>query len=205
MFTWSPSDFRGIDPEVIVHRLNIDPMARPIKQKKRSFGIKRNRITEEEVNKLFEARYVSEVQYTEWLANVVVVPKALEKWRMCIDFTDLSCPKDPYPLPRIDLLVDSTAGCELFSMMDAYQGYYQIFMAEEDRDNTSFITDNGIYYYNVMPFGLKNAGTTYQRLVNKIFKDQIGVSMEVYVDDTLVKNRREDNHLVHLKQAFKVM
>ncbi|KAL0411759.1 UNVERIFIED_CONTAM: Retrovirus-related Pol polyprotein from transposon gypsy [Sesamum latifolium] len=118
-------------------------MARPMKQKKRSFGAKRNHIIEEEVNKLLEAGYVSEVQYTKWLSNVVVVPKASGKQRMCTDFIDLNkaCLKDPFPLPRIDLLVDSTAGCELFTMMDAYQGYHQIFMAEEDRDKTSFITE----------------------------------------------------------------
>ncbi|KAL0404048.1 UNVERIFIED_CONTAM: Retrovirus-related Pol polyprotein from transposon gypsy [Sesamum radiatum] len=203
MFAWSPSDFKGIDPEVIVHRLNVDPMVRPVKQKKRAFGVERNRIIEEEVKKLLEAGYVSKVQYTGWLANVVVVPKASGKWRMCTDFTDLNkaCPKDPYPLPRIDLLVDSTAGYELFSMMDAYQGYHQIFMAEEDRIKTSFITDQGIYCYNAMPFGLKNAGATYQRLVNRMFKNQIGSTMEVYVDDMLVK-RKEEDHLRELQRAF---
>ncbi|KAL0430799.1 UNVERIFIED_CONTAM: hypothetical protein Sradi_0705900 [Sesamum radiatum] len=98
MFAWSPSDFKGIDPEVIVHRLNVDPIMRPIKQKKRYFGTERNRIVEEEVNKLMEAGYVLEVQYSDWLANVVVVPKASGKWRMCTDFTDLNkaCPKNPY-------------------------------------------------------------------------------------------------------------
>ncbi|KAL0420544.1 UNVERIFIED_CONTAM: Retrovirus-related Pol polyprotein from transposon gypsy [Sesamum latifolium] len=204
LFAWNPSDFKGIDPEVIVHRLNVDPMMRPIKQKKRSFGAERNRIIEEEVSKQMEAGYISEVQYTDWLANVVVVPKASGKWRMCTDFTDLNkaCSKDPYPLPRIDLLVDSTAGYELFSMMDAYQGYHQIFMAEEDRIKTSFITDRGIYCYNVMPFSLKNAGATYQRLVNRMFKDQVGTTMEVYVDD---KSRKEDDHLEDLRQAFEVM
>ncbi|KAL0378570.1 UNVERIFIED_CONTAM: Retrovirus-related Pol polyprotein from transposon gypsy [Sesamum radiatum] len=146
------------------------------------------------------------MQYTDWLANVVVVPKASEKWRMCTDFTDLNkaCPKDPYPLPRIDLLVDSTAGYELFSMMDAYQRYHQIFMAEEDRVKTSFVTDQGIYCYNVMPFGLKNAGATYQRLVNRMFKGQIGSMMEVYVDDMLVKSKEVD-HLKELKRAFEIM
>ncbi|KAL0453505.1 UNVERIFIED_CONTAM: Retrovirus-related Pol polyprotein from transposon gypsy [Sesamum latifolium] len=154
-----------------------------------------------------EAGYVSEVQYTDWLANVVVVPKASGKWRMCTDFTDLNkaCPKDPYPLPRIDLLVDSTVGNELFSMMDAYQGYHQIFMAEENRIKSSFITNRGIYCYNVMPFGLKNARVTYQRLVNKMFKNQIGTTMEVYVDDMLVKSLKGDNHLSDLTQAFEVM
>ncbi|KAL0447289.1 UNVERIFIED_CONTAM: Retrovirus-related Pol polyprotein from transposon gypsy [Sesamum latifolium] len=207
MFAWSPLDFRGIDPEVIVHRLNVDPMMRPVKQKKRSFGAERNRIIKEEVSKLMEAGYVFKVRYTDWLANIVVVPKATSKWRMCTDFTDLNkaCPKDLYPLPRIDLLVDSTAGYELFSMMDAYQGYHQIFMAEEDRLKTSFITDCGIYCYNVMPFGLKNAGATYQRLMNRMFKDQIGTTMEVYVDDMLVKSRKDEDHMKDLKQAFEVM
>ncbi|KAL0433559.1 UNVERIFIED_CONTAM: Retrovirus-related Pol polyprotein from transposon gypsy [Sesamum latifolium] len=141
------------------------------------------------------------------LSNVVVVPKAFEKWRMCTDFTDLNkaYPKDPYPLPRIDLLMDSIAGCALFSMMDAYQGYHQIFMAEEDRDKASFVTENGVYCYNVMPFGLKNAGATYQRLVNRMFKDLIGSTMEVYIDDMLVKSRIDEEHLGHLESAFAIM
>ncbi|KAL0303534.1 UNVERIFIED_CONTAM: Gag-Pol polyprotein [Sesamum radiatum] len=142
--------------------------------KKAIFWVERNRVIEEEVKKLLEAGYVSEVQYTEWLANVVVVPKASGKWRMCTDFTDLN------------------------------KGYHQIFMAEEDRVKTSFITDQGIYCYNVMPFGLKNAGATYQRLVNRMFKNQIRSTMEVYVDDMLVKSKEED-HLRELKRAFDIM
>ncbi|KAL2246834.1 UNVERIFIED_CONTAM: Retrovirus-related Pol polyprotein from transposon [Sesamum indicum] len=207
MFAWDPSDFRGINPEVIVHRLNVDPSMRPVQQKKRTFGGEKNAIIEGEVNKLLKAGYVSEVQYTDWLANVVVVPKPGGKWRMCTDFTDLNkaCPKDPYPLPRIDVLVDSTAGYKTFSMMNAYQGYHQIFMAPEDRIKTSFVTDRGIYCYNVMPFGLKNAGATYQRLVNKMFARQIGKTMEVYVDDMLVKSQQPDGHLEHLKVAFAIM
>ncbi|KAL2240334.1 UNVERIFIED_CONTAM: Retrovirus-related Pol polyprotein from transposon [Sesamum indicum] len=126
---------------------------------------------------------------------------------MCVDFTNLNkaCPKDPYPLPRIDTMVDSTAGFELFSMMDAYQGYHQIRMAEEDRDKTSFVTEKGIYCYNMMPFGLKNAGATYQRLVNKMFGDLLGKTMEVYVDDMLVKSKRSQNHIRDLAQAFSIM
>ncbi|KAL2243317.1 UNVERIFIED_CONTAM: Retrovirus-related Pol polyprotein from transposon [Sesamum indicum] len=126
---------------------------------------------------------------------------------MCVDFTDLNkaCPKDPYPLPRIDTMVDSTAGFELFSMMDAYQGYHQIRMAEEDRDKTSFVTEKGIYCYNMMPFGLKNASATYQRLVNKMFGDLLGKTMEVYVDDMLVKSKRSQDHIKDFSQAFSIM
>ncbi|KAL2234291.1 UNVERIFIED_CONTAM: Retrovirus-related Pol polyprotein from transposon [Sesamum indicum] len=207
MFAWSASDFKGINPEIIVHRLNLDPKAQPVQQRKRAFGAEKNAIIKEEVDKLLKAGYVSEVRYTDWLSNVVVVPKAAGKWRMCTDFTDLNkaCPKDPFPLPRIDQLVDATAGYKLFSMMDAYQGYHQIRMAKEDRTKTSFVTEQGIFCYNVMPFGLKNAGATYQRLVNRMFREQIGKTMEVYVDDMLVKSRHSEQHLQDLEASFAVM
>ena len=116
------------------------------------------------------------MQYPEWLANVVVVKKKKGKWIVCIDFTDLnkSCPKDPFPLPHIDKLVDATAGHQLMSFMDAFSGYNQILMHPEDQEKKSFMTSRGIYCYKVMPVGLKNAGSTYQRLVNMMFADQIG-------------------------------
>ncbi|KAL2231990.1 UNVERIFIED_CONTAM: Retrovirus-related Pol polyprotein from transposon opus [Sesamum indicum] len=182
-------------------------MAQPVQQRKRSFGSDKNEIIRQEVDKLLKVGYVSEIQYTNWLSNVVLVPKSSWRWRVCVDFTDLNkaCPEDPYPLPRIDMMVDSTAGFKMFSMMDAYQGYHQIHMAEEDRDKTSFITDKGIYCYNMMPFGLKNAGATYQRLVNKMFGDLLGKTMEVYVDNMLVKSKRSQDHLENLAQAFNIM
>ena len=116
-----------------------------------------------EVNKLLTVNFIREVHYPEWLANVVMVKKANGKWRMCVDFTDLNqtCPKDSFPLPRIDQLVDSTAGHKLLTFMDAFSGYNQILMAEEDQEKTAFITSQGLYCYRVMPFGLKNAGATY--------------------------------------------
>ncbi|VVA38607.1 PREDICTED: Transposon, partial [Prunus dulcis] len=99
-------------------------------------------------------------------------------------------------------LVDATAGHELLSFMDAYSGYNQIFMHPPDSEHTAFITDKGLYCYNVMPFGLKNAGATYQRLVNKIFAGYIGNIMEVYVDDMLVKSRTAEEHLQNLSIMF---
>ena len=121
-----------------------------------------------------------------------------------MDFTNLNkaCPKDSFPLPRIDQLVDSTARHKLLTFMDAFLGYNQIRMAKEDQEKTSFIMSQGLYYYKVMPFGLKNARATYQRLVNKMFSKQIGRNMEVYVDDMLVKSKEELMHLDDLKETF---
>ncbi|KAL0455804.1 UNVERIFIED_CONTAM: hypothetical protein Slati_0919600 [Sesamum latifolium] len=138
------------------------------------------------------AGHIREIQFSEWLSNVVLVSKPGGKWRMCIDFRDLNkiCPKDYYPLPRIDQLVDSTSGCKLLSMMDASQGYHQIMLAPEDHTRVSFITLDGTFCYVAMPFRLKNAGATYQRLVDKIFRPQLGRNMEVYVDDMLVKAKK---------------
>ena len=134
---------------------------------------------------------MKEVYYPTWLANPVLVKKEENAWRMCVDFTDLNkaCPKDCYTLPRIDQLVDSTTGYEIFCFLDAFKGYHQIAMDKKDQEKTSFITKYETYCYVTMPFGLKNAGATYQRLVNKLFKGQIGQNMEVYVDDMLVKSR----------------
>ena len=119
--------------------------------------------------------------YPEWLVNVVLVKKVNGKWRMCVDFTDLNkpCPKDSFPLLRIDQLVDSTAEHKLLTFMNAFSGYNQIKMVEEDQEKTTFITSQWLYCYKVMPFRLKNAGATYQRLVNRMFREQIERNMEV--------------------------
>ena len=189
VFAWKQEDMGGIDPAIITHRLNVSPSFKPVKKKRRIFSLKRQKAINEEVSKLFQAGVIREVEYLEWLANVVLVKKANDKWRLCIDFTDVNraCLKDSFPLPRIDLIADATAGHKLLSFMDAFSGYNQISMDPDDQENTSFVTGQGTYYYRVMPFGLKNAGATYQRLVNRMFQKQIGASMEVYIDDMLVQ------------------
>ena len=133
-----------------------------------------------------------------------MVKKANDKWRKCVDFTDLNkaCPKDSYPLPHIDQLVDLTAGHKLLNFMDAFSGYNQIRMDEADQEKTSFVTSQGLFCYKVMLFGLKNAGATYQRLVNHMFCLQIGRNVEVYVDDMLVKSQKEGRHLDDLQETF---
>ena len=182
----------------------MNPDRKPIQQRRRVFAPERDQAVADEVTKLLAAGFIREVHYPKWLTNVVLVKKANGKWRMCVDFIDLNraCPKDSFPLPRIDQLVNSTAGHKLLTFMDAFSGYNQIRMAEEDQEKTSFITSQGLYCYKVMPFGLKNAGATYQRLVNKMFSKKIGRNMEVYMDDMLVKSKEELAHLDDLRETF---
>ena len=171
VFAWKHEDMPRIDRKIIQHRLNVNPKCKPVRQKRRIFAPELNKAVTKEVKKLLEVDFIREVFYLDWLANVVMVKKSNGKWRMCIDFTDLNkvYPKDSFPLPRIDQLVDSTAGHKLLSFMDAFSGYNQILMNEDDQEKTSFVTSQGLYYYKVMSFGLKNAGATYQRLVNCMF------------------------------------
>ena len=126
---------------------------------------------------------------------------------MCIDFTNLNqaCQKDSLLLPKIDQLVDSTTGHKLLSLMDTFSRYNQILMDEEDQEKTSFVTSQELYCYKVMPFGLKNIGATYQRLVNRMFSHQIGRNVEVYVNDMLVKSKDEANYLDDLKETFSTL
>ncbi|XP_024006657.1 uncharacterized protein LOC112083337 [Eutrema salsugineum] len=206
-FAWSVEDMPGIDPQIACHELNIDPTYKPIKQKRRKLGPEKAQAMNDEVERLLKAGSITEVKYPDWLANPVVVKKKNGKWRICVDFTDLNkaCPKDSFPLPHIDRLVEATAGNELLSFMDAFSGYNQILMHPQDREKTSFITDRGIYCYKVMPFGLKNAGATYQRLVNRMFASQLGRTMEVYIDDMLVKSLIASEHVGHLRTCFDIL
>nr|KYP63499.1 Retrovirus-related Pol polyprotein from transposon 17.6 [Cajanus cajan] len=133
-----------------------------------------------------------------------MVKKANDKWRMCTDYTDLNkaCPKDDYPLPHIDALVDGAVGHHMLSFLDAYSGYNQIPMYPPDEAKTEFIIDSANFCYRVMPFGLRNAGATYQRLMDKIFRRQIGTCLEVYVDDMVIKSTSVGDHLKDLVTIF---
>ena len=144
------------------------------------------------------------VNYLEWLANVVSVLKKDGKVRMCINFRDLNkaSPKDDFPLPHIDILVDNTVGHALLSFMDGFSGYNQIKMAPKDMEKTSFITPWGTYCYKVIPFGLKNADATYQRAATTLLHDLIHKEVEVYVDDMIVKLKDREGHIQALRKFF---
>ena len=156
--------------------------------------------------KLKQAGAIKEVFYPQWLVNTVVVKKKTGKWRVCVDFIDLNkaCPKDPFPMPRIDQLVDATVGHPRMSFLDAFQGYHQIPLATDDQEKTAFVTPVGNYHYKVMPFGLKNAGSTYQRMMTKMFELQLGKSVEVYID-MVVKSKLVSEHLTNLVNIFEIL
>jgi hypothetical protein len=142
--------------------------------------------------------------YPKWLANTVPVKKKNGKWRMCIDFTDFNkaTPKDNYPLPRMDQVVDSAANAAIMSLLDCFSGYHQCWMAQEDEEKTSFITPFGTFCFVCMPEGLKNAGSTFTRMTGTVFKTQIGKNIQAYVDDLIVKSSDRASHVNDLAETF---
>ena len=124
-----------------------------------------------------------------------------------MDYTDLNeaCPKGSFPLPRIDQIVDALAGHGMLLFLDAFSGYHQIPMHSPDTEKTTFITPHGLFYYNVMPFGLKNVGATYQRLVTKMFRPLLGKTIEVYIDYMLVNSKECPDHAEHMQEAFELL
>jgi hypothetical protein len=146
MFAWTPSDMPGVPREVIEHHLAVCPQAHTVKQKTRKQAEEKQDFIVKEIEKLKKAKLIREVAHPTWIANLVVVPKSNDSGRLCVDFTSLNkaCPKDPYPLPRIDQIVDSTTGCDLLCFLDAFSGYHQIKMAKEDEEKTTFIMPCGV-------------------------------------------------------------
>ncbi|XP_057790905.1 uncharacterized protein LOC131007998 [Salvia miltiorrhiza] len=207
VFAFSTGDLKGIDRGLAEHRLNVDPNVKPVKQRTRHFGAEKDVAIREQVQGLLDAGHIEEVQYPEWISNAVMVAKKTNTWRMCVDYRDLNaaCPKDHYPLPRIDQLVDSTSGCALLSMMDAYQGYHLVKMHKGDIAKTAFAVYCGVFGWKSMPFGLKNAGATYQRMMEKIFWEQLSKNISVYVDDMLVRSIRAEDHVSDLEEIFTVI
>ncbi|GKV26785.1 hypothetical protein SLEP1_g36020 [Rubroshorea leprosula] len=175
VFAWTSADMPGIPKSVFQHKLSTNPLKKPVAQKRRLFRGERLQVIKEEVEKLLQAGFVRKVDYCEWVANPVLVKKAN---------------------------VEAASGNERLSLLDAYSGYHQVPMAPEDEEKISFYTGDEIYCYVMMPFGLKNAGATYQKMVTIVFRAQIGKNLEVYIDDIVVKSRKAEDHLADLDETF---
>jgi hypothetical protein len=204
VFAWQPSQMPGIPREVIEHHIKIYPDARPVQQRPQKQSVERQNFIHKEIKKLLDAGFIREVHHPWWLANPVVIPKANGKLRIYIDYTSLNkaCPKDPFPLSRIDQIVNSTSGCDLLCFLDAYSGFHQIPMSREDEENTAFIIVDGLFCYVSMPYGLKNALPTFVRAMHKTFDDLIRDLVEVYVHDIIVKVKSSASMLDNLTIVF---
>ncbi|WVZ90057.1 hypothetical protein U9M48_036390 [Paspalum notatum var. saurae] len=175
MFTWKPTDMPGVPRELAKHQLKVFPNTKPIKQRLRRFTPEKREAIRAELTQLKAAGFIREVMHPEWLANPVLVLKKNKKdWRMCVDYTDLNkhCPKDPFGL------------------------------ATEDQEKTAFITPFGAYCYTSMPFGLKNAGETYQRAIQTCLADHWGERVKAYVDDIVIKIKNEEDFIDDPRQVF---
>ena len=176
----------------------------PVKKKLRRMRTRWLLKVKEEVTKQLKVGFIKPIHQTEWIANVVPVPKKDGKVRMCVDFRDLNkaCPKDDFPFPHIDVLVDNTAGSALMSFMDSFSGYNQIKIAPRDMTKTTFTIEWRIYCYTIMPFRLKNAGATYQRMGTALLHDMMHNKVDVYVDDMIVKSKDRGGHIINLRRFF---
>jgi hypothetical protein len=194
----------GVPRELTEHSLHVPPDAKPVKQPLWCFAEEKRKAIGEEIARLLATGFIMEMFCLDWLANPVLVLKKNNAWRMCIDSTSLNkaLPKDPFALPCIDQVIDSTAGCDLLSFLDAYSGYHQIPLYEPDQIKTSFITPYGAYCYVTMPFGLRNAGVTYQRTMQRCMQEQIGWNVHAYMDDVVVKTKQSGTLLDDLRETF---
>ncbi|GJY41407.1 reverse transcriptase domain-containing protein [Tanacetum coccineum] len=180
---------------------------RPSDRLKKGSGPRMPKAIQAEVQKLVEAGIMREVYYQDWLSNPVMVKKHDGSWRMCVDFIDLNkaCLQDCYPLLEINWKIESLRGYLFKCFLDAYKGYHQIQMAESNEEKTAFHTSQGVYCYTKMPFGLKNADATYQRIVDKACDSRVGRNMEVYVDDLVIKSHIETKMLRDIDETFRTL
>src|SRR4026207_421772 len=205
-FAWDYTEMPGLDRSIIEHQLPLKKGFRPFQQRARQMKAEVLEEVKKEVEKMLDAVFIRPCRYAEWISSVVLVQKKDGRWRVCVDFRDLNraTPKDEYPMPVAETLINAAAGHKMMSFMDGNAGYNQIFMAPEDVNKTAFriLGAVGLFEYLVMTFGLKNAGATYQRAMNYIFHDLIGKLVEIYIDDIVVKSKSAGGHLEDLRQVL---
>jgi ribonuclease HI len=209
-FAWEYHEMPGLSRELVEHRLPVKPGFRPYKQPLRRFNPLLYDRVKEEIDRLLKAGFIRPCRYAEWVSSIVPVEKkGSGKIRVCIDFRYLNkaTPKDEYPMPIADLMINDALGHKVISFLDGNVGYNQIFMAEEDMYKTAFRCPGfvGLFEWVVMTFGLKNAGATYQRAMNLIFHDLLGIILEIYIDDIVVKSDGMEGHIADLRLAFERM
>jgi hypothetical protein len=204
VFAWSYEDLKTYDTSVIEHKIPLKPGVKPFKQKLRQFNPILLPVIEKEVKKLLDAKIIVPLRYSDWVANLVPVRKKNGEIRLCVDFRNLnkSSLKDNYPLPKMDHVLEKVVGATRMSMIDGFSGYNQIDVSEPDKEKTAFITPWGTFMYDKMPFGLMNAGATFQRAMDIAFVGERDKFVVIYLDDLTVFSKSDEDHIIHLKQTF---
>ena len=202
-FAWSYTDFKGVPPEICEHRIELEPDAKPIRQRQYRMNPKYSLMVKEEIDKLLACNFIFEVPHSEWVSPIVIVPKKNGKIRIYQDYRKLNSvtKKDHFPLPFTNTLLDSVARHECYSFMDGFSGYNQIQIAQMYQLLTAFTTDWGIYAHNKMPFGLCNAPATFQRLMTIAFQMYLRKFIEIFLDDFCVYSTKE-KHTECLEKCF---
>lgn len=207
LFAWPRLDILEIDIKFVSHLLAIHPFVKLVAQRKWKVHEEKRVAVNEEIEKLSSVRFITETKYPTWLANMVLVQKANHKWRMFLDYTNLNaaCPKDLYPLPYIYCLNDGSSGYCVLSFMDSYSEYKQIKMDPLEVHKTALMSNHDNYYYNVTPFGLKNADDTYQWLMDDVFTHHMKQNLKIYVNDMFIKTAEEHNHVNDLEDILRLV
>jgi hypothetical protein len=203
VFAWSYEEMSGIDPDIVIHEIKTYPDAKPVRQRLRPVHPRKAAAIKLEVEKLLKANFIYPVALTDWVSNLVPIDKKQGTIRVCIDYRDINkaCPKDNFPTPFVDQIVDDCAGSEIFSLMDGFSGYNQINIVPEDQHKTAFICPWGTFAYRKLPFGLKNVGATFQRAMSYAFHD-IKHIVQPYLDDLPAHSMRRVDHPIHLRAIF---
>jgi hypothetical protein len=203
IFAWSYEEMPGIDPAIVVHEIKTYPRAKPVRKHLRPVHPRKAATIKLEVEKILKAGFIYPVALTEWVSNPVPIDKKGGSIRVCVDYRDINkaCPKDNFPTPFVDQIVDDCAGSEIFSLMDGFSGYNQINIAPEDQHKTTFICPWGTFAYRKLPFGLKNVGATFQRAMSYAFHD-IKHIVQPYLDDLPAHSLRRVDHPIHLRAIF---
>ena len=187
-FAWSYKDLKGVDPEICQHTLPMREDAKPTWQRPYTYNDNFANKIKEEIDKLLEEEFIYEIEHTEWVTPIVVVPEKNGKLRVCVNLKKVNTAtiRDHYPLPITDHVLERVAGKQAYSFLDGFSGYNQVSIKPEDQHKTAFATEWGIFAYKVMPFGLTNAPATFQRLMSHAFKEYLHIFLEIFMDDLCV-------------------
>ena len=204
VFAWSYEDLKSYDTSVIQHTIPLKPDQKPFKQKLRRINPMLLPVMEQEVQKMFKAGIIAPIRFSEWISNLVPTRKKTGEIRLCVDLRNLNqvSLKDNYPLPKMDHILQRVVGATRISLLDGFSGFNQILVHPDDQDKTAFTTPWGTFKYVKMPFGLKNAGATFQRAMDIAFAEEIRDFLVIYLDDLTPFSKSDQEHLKHLRQIF---